>query len=53
MLDLVITGQLNKQIAAELGATEKNDQGASRTGHGEMGVRSVAELARLVARAGA
>lgn len=53
VLDLVITGQLNKQIAAELGATEKTIKVHRGRVMEKMGVRSVAELVRLVARAGA
>jgi FixJ family two-component response regulator len=51
VLDLVITGMLNKQIAAELGATEKTIKVHRGRVMEKMGVRSVAELVRLVARA--
>lgn len=50
VLDLVITGRLNKQIAAELGATEKTIKVHRGRVMEKMQVRSVAELVRLMER---
>ena len=50
VLALVVTGQLNKQIAAELGTSEQTIK--AHRGHvtQKLGVTSVAELVRLVKR---
>lgn len=53
VLDLVVAGRLNKQIAADLGTVEKTvkvHRGRMMT---KMGVRTVADLVRLVALADA
>ncbi len=52
VLDLVIMGKLNKQIAAELGATEKTIKVHRGRVMEKMQVQSVAELVRLMERAG-
>jgi FixJ family two-component response regulator len=49
--DLVATGMLNKQIAAELGTSEKTIKWHRAHVMGKLGVGSVAELVRLVDRA--
>lgn len=49
---LVATGMLNKQIAAELGTGEKNIKWHRAHVMEKLGVSSVAELVRLVDRAG-
>ena len=50
--DLVATGMLNKQIAAELGTGEKTIKWHRAHVMEKLGVSSVAELVRLVDRAG-
>lgn len=50
--DLVATGLLNKQIAGELGTGEKNIKWHRAHVMQKLGVSSVAELVRLVDRAG-
>jgi FixJ family two-component response regulator len=50
--DLVATGLLNKQIAAELGTGEKTIKWHRAHVMGKLGVGSVAELVRLIDRAG-
>ena len=52
VLDLVLAGRLNKQIAAALGTSEKTIKFHRGNLMHKMGVRSVAELARWVADAG-
>ena len=52
MLALVLAGRLNKQIAGELGTSEKTIKFHRGNLMHKMGVRSVAELARWVADAG-
>ena len=51
VMELVITGMLNKQIAAELGAAEKTVKVHRGRVMQKLGVTSVAELVRLVQRA--
>lgn len=51
VLDFVLAGRLNKQIAAELGTSEKTVKFHRGNLMRKMGVRSVAELARWVADA--
>jgi FixJ family two-component response regulator len=50
VLALVVTGQLNKQIAAELGAAEHTIKVHRGRVMRKLGVTSVAELVRLVER---
>jgi DNA-binding NarL/FixJ family response regulator len=50
--DLLAKGLLNKQIAAEMGITEKNVQEYRRRAMQKLGLNSVAELARLWERQG-
>jgi FixJ family two-component response regulator len=50
--DLVAAGMLNKQIAGELGTGEKNIKWHRAHVMEKLGVGSVAELVRLVDRAG-
>ena len=52
VLEQVVAGCLNKQIAAELGTAEKTIKFHRANLMRKMGVRSVAELAKLAARAG-
>ena len=52
MLQRVIEGLLNKQIAAELGAAEKTVKIHRGRVMEKMGVKSVAELVRLAQVAG-
>jgi FixJ family two-component response regulator len=52
VLDFVLAGRLNKQIAAELGTAEKTVKFHRGNVVRKMGVRSVAELVRLVQGAG-
>jgi FixJ family two-component response regulator len=52
VLRLVVTGRLNKQIAAELGTAEKTIKVHRGRVMEKMAVRSVAELARMTERAG-
>jgi FixJ family two-component response regulator len=51
VLTHVIAGRLNKQIAADLGTTEKTIKVHRARGMEKMRVRSVAELVRIVERA--
>jgi FixJ family two-component response regulator len=51
VLQHVIAGRLNKQIAADLGAAEKTIKVHRARGMEKMRVRSVAELVRLIERA--
>ena len=51
VLDQVMAGRLNKQIAAELGTAEKTVKTQRARGMSKMKVRSVAELVRVVERA--
>lgn len=51
VLDFVLAGRLNKQIAAQLGTSEKTVKFHRGNLMRKMGVRSVAELARWVADA--
>ena len=48
VMQLVVTGMLNKQIAAELGATEKTIKVHRGRVMKKLGIASVAELVRLV-----
>jgi FixJ family two-component response regulator len=52
VLQLVITGMLNKQIAGELGTAEKTVKVHRGRMMQKLGVTSVAELMRLVEKAG-
>lgn len=52
VLELVVGGRLNKQIAAELGTAEKTIKFHRGNMMRKMGVRSVAELVKLAERAG-
>jgi FixJ family two-component response regulator len=52
ILSFLITGMLNKQIAYELGITEKTVKVHRARVMGKMGVVSIAELVRLAAKAG-
>jgi FixJ family two-component response regulator len=52
VMQLVITGMLNKQIAGELGTAEKTVKVHRGRVMQKLGVTSVAELVRLVERAG-
>jgi FixJ family two-component response regulator len=52
VLELIVAGRLNKQIAAELGATEKTIKFHRGNLMRKMGVRAVAELVKLAERAG-
>src|SRR5262249_41467212 len=52
VMQLVVTGMLNKQIAAELGTAEKTVKVHRGRMMEKLGVTSVAELVRLVERAG-
>jgi FixJ family two-component response regulator len=51
VLDLVVTGRINKQIAAELGTAEQTIKQHRGRVMRKLGVDSVAELVRLVERA--
>ncbi len=51
VLDLVVTGRMNKQIAAELGAAEQTIKQHRGRVMRKLGVDSVADLVRLVERA--
>ena len=51
VLDRVVAGRLNKQIAAELGTTEKTVKVHRSRGMQKMECRSVAELVRMMLRA--
>lgn len=51
VLDHMMNGRLNKQIAAELGAPEKTVKARRAWAMKKMQVRSVAELVRMVERA--
>jgi FixJ family two-component response regulator len=50
VLDLIMEGKLNKQIAAELGTGEQNIKLHRAHIMHKMGVRSLAELARVIER---
>jgi len=52
VLQHVVAGQLNKQIAADLGTVEKTIKVHRSRVMGKMGVRSVADLVRLAERMG-
>jgi FixJ family two-component response regulator len=52
VMDHVVAGELNKQIAAELGTVEKTIKVHRARVMFKMGVRSVAELVRLTERVG-
>src|SRR5207249_10590521 len=52
VMQLVITGMLNKQIAGELGTAEKTVKVHRHRVMQKLGITSVAELVRLVERAG-
>jgi FixJ family two-component response regulator len=52
VMQLVITGMLNKQIAGELGRAEKTVKTHRGRVMQKLGVTSVVELARLVQKAG-
>ena len=52
VLNHVIAGRLNKQIAAELGTAEKTIKVHRARGMEKMRVRSVAELVRVMERTG-
>ncbi len=52
VLEHVVAGRLNKQIAAELGTVEKTIKFHRANLMRKMGVRSVAELVKLAERAG-
>jgi FixJ family two-component response regulator len=50
VMDLVVTGMLNKQIAARLGTAEKTIKVHRARAMEKMGATSLAELVRLTAR---
>jgi FixJ family two-component response regulator len=52
VFDLVLTGLLNKQIAGQLGNTERTVKAHRHALMEKMGVKSVAELAAIAARLG-
>jgi FixJ family two-component response regulator len=52
VLDQVVAGRLNKQIAGDLGTVEKTVKVHRARMMAKMGVRSVAELSQLVQRVG-
>ncbi len=52
VLEHVVSGRLNKQIAAELGTVEKTIKVHRARVMEKMGVKSLAELARIAERAG-
>jgi FixJ family two-component response regulator len=52
VLELIIAGRLNKQIAAELGTVEKTIKFHRANLMRKMGVRVVADLVKLAERAG-
>lgn len=52
VLSHVLAGQLNKQIAADLGIDERSVKRHRTSFMGKIGVQSVAELAQLAAEAG-
>ena len=52
VLELIVAGRLNKQIAAELGTTEKTIKFHRGNLMRKMGVRVVADLVKLAQRAG-
>jgi FixJ family two-component response regulator len=52
VLDHVVAGELNKQVAADLGTVEKTIKVHRGRVMAKMGVRSLAELVRMVERAG-
>jgi FixJ family two-component response regulator len=51
VMQLVVTGMLNKQIAAELGTAEKTVKVHRGRMMHKLGITSVAELVKLVERA--
>jgi FixJ family two-component response regulator len=53
VLQLVITGMLNKQIAGELGISEKTVKAHRMVGMRKLRITSVPELIRLMQKAGA
>ncbi|HJY19624.1 MAG TPA: LuxR C-terminal-related transcriptional regulator, partial [Chthoniobacterales bacterium] len=53
VLQLVITGMLNKQIAGELGIAEKTVKVYRGVGFHKLRITSVPELIRLMQKAGA
>ena len=52
VLERVVAGRLNKQIAAELGTVEKTIKVHRASAMRKMGARSLADLVRLAGRAG-
>ena len=52
MLEQIVAGRLNKQIAAELGTSEKTIKFDRGNLMRKMGVRTVADLVKLAERAG-
>lgn len=52
VMELVITGMLNKQIASKLGITQATVKAHRGRVMGKLGIRSVAELVRLWERSG-
>jgi FixJ family two-component response regulator len=52
VLELIVAGRLNKQIAAELGTTEKTIKFHRGNLMRKLDVRVVAELVKLAERAG-
>jgi FixJ family two-component response regulator len=52
VLELIVAGRLNKEIAAELGTTEKTIKFHRGNLMRKMGVRVVADLVKLAERAG-
>lgn len=52
VLALIVSGRLNKQVAAELGTVEKTVKFHRGNIMKKLGVRSIAELVRLAERAG-
>jgi len=50
--ELIVAGRLNKQVAAELGTTEKTIKFHRGNLMRKMGVRVVADLVKLAERAG-
>jgi len=52
MLTRVVAGRLNKQIAADLGTSEKTIKVHRGRMMDKLGVRTVADLVRLVEKAG-
>ena len=52
VLELVVQGRMNKQIAYTLGTTERTVKAHRHQVMAKVGVRSVAELATIVEHAG-